>query len=172
MPNAAALASEYVPRRQRPFAVTLTIVCIPLGGFVASTMTRLIAPQFGWQGLFITGGIVPLVLAAVLFKVLPESPRYLVAAANAGRSSRGRCAVSGTRCRPTWICRGRGGRRSDQEGGDRDLFAPQYVRDTLGLFGSFFFCLMVNYVVIQLLTSTLRDQAGSRRRPPRAGCSG
>ena len=32
MPNAAALSSEYVPRRQRPFAVTLTIVCIPLGG--------------------------------------------------------------------------------------------------------------------------------------------
>ena len=73
MPNAASLASEYVPRRSRPFAVTLTIVCIPLGGFVASTMTRLIAPQFGWQGLFIIGGIVPLVLAAVLFKVLPES---------------------------------------------------------------------------------------------------
>src|SRR5712691_1155205 len=32
MPNAAALSSEYVPRVQRPFAVTLTIVCIPLGG--------------------------------------------------------------------------------------------------------------------------------------------
>src|SRR5688500_19374829 len=77
MPNAASLASEYVPRRSRPFAVTLTIVCIPLGGFVASTMTRLIAPQFGWEGLFIAGGIVPLVLAAILFKVLPESPRYL-----------------------------------------------------------------------------------------------
>src|ERR1700730_2397310 len=35
MPNAAALSSEYVPRRQRPFAVTLTIVCIPLGGSLA-----------------------------------------------------------------------------------------------------------------------------------------
>jgi len=41
-----------------------------------------------------------------------------------------------------------------------DLFAPQYARDTLGLFGSFFFCLMANYVMIQLLTSTLRDQGG------------
>src|SRR5688572_2084533 len=77
MPNAASLASEYVPRRSRPFAVTLTIVCIPLGGFVASTMTRMIAPEYGCQGLFITGGIVPLFLAAVLFVVLPESPRYL-----------------------------------------------------------------------------------------------
>jgi MFS family permease len=36
MPNAATLASEYVPRRHRPFAVTLTIVCIPLGGTVAA----------------------------------------------------------------------------------------------------------------------------------------
>src|SRR4051812_21088339 len=31
MPNATALSSEFVPRRFRPFAVTLTIVCIPLG---------------------------------------------------------------------------------------------------------------------------------------------
>ena len=36
MPNAAALASEYVPRRQRPFSVTLTIVCVPLGGMLAA----------------------------------------------------------------------------------------------------------------------------------------
>ena len=77
MPNAAALASEYVPRHRRPFAVTLTIVCIPLGGFVASTMAGLIGPAYGWRALFIVGGLVPVVLAFVLWKVLPESPRYL-----------------------------------------------------------------------------------------------
>src|SRR5437879_3233193 len=32
LPNAAALASEFVPKRHRSFAVTLTIVCVPLGG--------------------------------------------------------------------------------------------------------------------------------------------
>src|SRR5688572_13685002 len=53
MPNAATLASEYVPRRQRPFAVTLTIVCIPLGGFLASSMASLVAPAYGWRALFI-----------------------------------------------------------------------------------------------------------------------
>ena len=77
MPNAATLASEYVPRRQRPFAVTLTIVCIPLGGFLASSMASLVAPAYGWRALFIVGGVVPIVLAALLWKVLPESPRYL-----------------------------------------------------------------------------------------------
>ena len=161
MPNAAALASEYVPRRQRPFAVTLTIVCIPLGGFVASTMTRLIAPQFGWQGLFITGGIVPLVLAAILFKVLPESPRYLV------RRRERWPELTKTMRRighsvpddVTYVEAAAGG-GPVKKATIRDLFAPPYARDTWALFGSFFFCLMVNYVVIQLLTSTLRDHGG------------
>src|SRR5258707_14509602 len=75
MPNAAALSSEYVPRRQRPFAVTLTIVCIPLGGSLAGFVGGQILPRFGWQGLFLVGGILPLLMAAVLLQGLPESPR-------------------------------------------------------------------------------------------------
>ena len=77
MPNAAALSSEYVPRRHRPFAVTLTVVCIPLGGTLAGLMGAQILPRYGWRVLFLVGGVVPLVLAAILWRVLPESPRYL-----------------------------------------------------------------------------------------------
>ena len=83
MPNAATLASEYVPRKQRPFAVTLTIVCIPLGGVLAGELAARIIPTYGWRALFIAGGLVPIVLAAALWKLLPESPRYL-----AGRRER------------------------------------------------------------------------------------
>ena len=53
MPNAAALASEYVPRRQRPFAVTLTIVCIPLGGTLAALLAGRVLPLYGWRALFV-----------------------------------------------------------------------------------------------------------------------
>jgi len=60
MPNAAALSSEYVPKRQRPFAVTLTIVCIPLGGSLAGLVGAQVLPRFGWRGLFLVGGILPL----------------------------------------------------------------------------------------------------------------
>ena len=77
MPNAAALASEYVPLRRRPFAVTLTVVCIPLGGTLAGFTGAVILPAYGWRALFFVGGTLPLVLAALLWKVLPESPRYL-----------------------------------------------------------------------------------------------
>ena len=162
MPNAASLASEYVPRRQRPFAVTLTIVCIPLGGFVASTMTRLIAPTLRLAG------------ALHYRRHRPAGPGGRVCS---------RCCPSRratwSRRRDRWPELTRTMRRightvpDDVEyveaaagGGPvkkaaiRDLFAPQYLRDTLGLFGSFFFCLMANYVVIQLLTSTLRDHGG------------
>ena len=159
MPNAATLASEYVPRRQRPFAVTLTIVCIPLGGFLASSMASLVAPAYGWRALFIVGGLVPIALAALLWKVLPESPRYL-----ASRRERwpelvrmlrrmghdvpadaafveARATAGAPQARPSI----------------GELFTPRFARDTTGLFGSFFFCLMVNYVAIQLVPSMLRD---------------
>jgi AAHS family 4-hydroxybenzoate transporter-like MFS transporter len=161
MPNAAALASEYVPRRQRPFAVTLTIVCIPLGGFVASTMASLLGPTYGWRGLFIAGGLVPIVLAAVLFKVLPESPRYLASRRERWPElTRMMRRIGHDLPDDVQYVEANTGGGPKKKAAIGDLFAPQYLRDTLGLFGSFFFCLMVNYVVIQLLTSTLRDQGG------------
>ena len=160
MPNAATLASEYVPRRQRPFAVTLTIVCIPLGGAIAGELAAQVIPAYGWRMLFILGGVIPVVLALVLWKVLPESPRYLAtrrerwpeltktmrrighdipddvvyaeaAVATAGRAPAQKSASIGT------------------------LFGPTFIRDTLALSASFFFCLMVNYVVILLLPAML-----------------
>src|SRR5215471_5045291 len=77
MPSATAISSEYVPRRQRPVAVTLTVICVPLGGAFAGWIGGYILPRYGWRGLFGVGGALPLVLGGVLFFVLPESPRYM-----------------------------------------------------------------------------------------------
>src|SRR6266849_5932249 len=77
IPLATAISSEYVPRRKRPVAVTLTVICVPLGGAFAGWIGGYILPRFGWRVLFFVGGMLPLVLAAVLFKILPESPRYM-----------------------------------------------------------------------------------------------
>jgi MFS transporter, AAHS family, 4-hydroxybenzoate transporter len=161
MPNAAALASEYVPRHRRPFAVTLTIVCIPLGGFVASTMAGIIGPAYGWRALFIVGGLVPVALAFLLWNILPESPRYL-----AGRRERWpelthvmRKMGHNLPADVTYV-EGAVGGGPAKKASIGDLFAPMFRRDTFGLFASFFFCLMVNYVAIQLVPSMLRDNGG------------
>ena len=125
LPNAAALASEYVSARHRPFAVTLTIVCVPLGGMLAAFLSARMIPAYGWRALFVVCGLAPVVVGAVLFRVLPESPGFLAG--------------------------GRQGPRASV----RQLFAPGLLRDTLGLFGAFFFCLLANYLGFLLLVPTL-----------------
>ena len=78
IPNAAALAGEYVPLRQRPFAVTLAIVCVPLGATLAGVAAIAALPTVGWRGLFVIGGATPIVGAVLLTRLMPESPRYLL----------------------------------------------------------------------------------------------
>ena len=77
-PTRAALAAEYVPRQQRPIAVTLAIVCVPLGGTLAGLFAVPALPAFGWRGL------VPHRRRACLpssrsscSRLLPESPLFL-----------------------------------------------------------------------------------------------
>src|SRR5688572_19675211 len=57
MPNAATLVAEYVPRAQRPMAVTATIVCVPLGAMLAGLLGSQFLPTTGWRPLFVAGGI-------------------------------------------------------------------------------------------------------------------
>src|SRR3954470_9656150 len=158
MPNAAALASEYVPRRSRPFAVTLTLVCIPLGGFVAAYMAQHIIGPYGWRNLFVVGGLIPIALSFLLFVILPESPRFL---------ARDRARWPGLRK----LLRKMGHDvPADAEfvdsasltgtktsGTIADLFRPALRWDTIGLFGAFFFCLMANYIGFQRIPAMTRS---------------
>jgi AAHS family 4-hydroxybenzoate transporter-like MFS transporter len=156
MPNAAALASEYVPLRRRPFAVTLTIVCIPIGGTLAGFTGALVLPAYGWRALFLIGGSLPLVLAAVLWKLLPESPRYLARQ----RSRWPELALLLKRLGhnlPADAAFVDSHERAVARASIRSLFAVEYRRDTLALCAAFFFCLLSVYTgtnwVPSLLTS-------------------
>src|SRR3954470_6111426 len=44
---------------------------------LSGVFASFILPAFGWRGLFWMGGMLPLLLALVLFLRLPESPRFL-----------------------------------------------------------------------------------------------
>jgi AAHS family 4-hydroxybenzoate transporter-like MFS transporter len=154
MPNAAALSSEYVPRRQRPFAVTLTIVCIPLGGSLAGLVGGQILPQFGWRGLFLVGGILPLVMAAALFKVLPESPRYLARLPERWPQLRALLRRLGHKV-PEDAVFVDATEKAVTRVSARELLIPEYRRDTLALCASFFFCLLSVYIGISWVPSML-----------------
>jgi AAHS family 4-hydroxybenzoate transporter-like MFS transporter len=154
MPNAAALSSEYVPRRQRPFAVTLTIVCIPLGGSLAGLVGGQVLPRFGWRGLFLVGGILPLVMAAALFKVLPESPRYLARLPERWPQLRALLRRLGHQV-PEDAVFVDATEKAVTRVSARELLIPEYRRDTLALCASFFFCLLSVYIGISWVPSML-----------------
>lgn len=77
LPTSTTMTAEFTPLRSRTLAITATIVCFPAGGMLAGLFANFIIPEFGWRGLFTIGGLIPLVLVAVMFFRLPESPRFL-----------------------------------------------------------------------------------------------
>jgi len=159
MPNATALSSEYVPRRSRPFAVTLTIVCIPLGGFVAAWMAGRILPVYGWRTLFLIGGVVPIVLSALLFFILPESPRFLARDRTKWPALRSLLRRIGhdVPADAEFVDAAALAGGAKTTGSIGDLFRPAFRLDTIGLFGAFFFCLMANYIGFQRLPRVTGD---------------
>ncbi len=89
MPNAIALTSEYMPRRRRAGAVTMMICGFSLGAAVGGLVAAAIIPRFGWQSVFVVGGVVPIAIAAAAFVLLPDSIRFLVVKGGRGRSASG-----------------------------------------------------------------------------------
>ncbi len=154
IPCAATLSSEFVPRRHRPFAVTLTIVCVPLGAMLAGLIAERALPLAGWRGLFAFGGAVPLAAAALLFWLLPESPRFL--ARHPGRRlelfAMLRRAGHSIDANATVV---------DTTDGHIDrpsaltVLKPPYVGDTLALWGAYISCLLAVYLGFTWVPSML-----------------
>ncbi|MGB7097729.1 MAG: MFS transporter, partial [Xanthobacteraceae bacterium] len=77
-----ALTSEYAPARLRAAIVTLMWSAFPLGGMIGGLLNSYLLTRMGWQAIFYIGGVVPLVIAVVLFFYLPESIKFLLTRRN------------------------------------------------------------------------------------------
>jgi AAHS family 4-hydroxybenzoate transporter-like MFS transporter len=154
IPNAAALAAEYVPKRQRPIAVTVTIVCVPLGATLAGLIAIPALPAIGWRALFVIGGVMPLVAAVALIWMLPESPRYLArhrhrwAELIASLRRMGHDVPDGTAF-------GDGPVETAPRPSIGTLFGPTFRVDTIALWAAFFSCLLAVYLGFSWVPSML-----------------
>jgi AAHS family 4-hydroxybenzoate transporter-like MFS transporter len=154
MPNAAALAAEYVPLRQRPFAVTLTIVCVPLGATLAGFAAIAALPNIGWRGLFLIGGATPIAGAIVLRWLMPESPRYLVRHLSRSRELAALLRRMGHDV-PDQATFVRPADSTVSQPSLMSIFGRELRGDTLALWAAFFSCLFAVYLGFAWLPTIL-----------------
>jgi len=77
LPLAWALNIEYVPAKMRSTVVTVIMMGYSLGTAMAGPVTVWLAPTWGWEGVFVFGGVCTLICAVGLLLWLPESIRFL-----------------------------------------------------------------------------------------------
>jgi AAHS family 4-hydroxybenzoate transporter-like MFS transporter len=131
---ATALIAEFSPRKLRSQAIGAVQIGVPIGGMLGAMLAAELIPAYGWRSVFVIGGVLPLVAAAVMYFVLPESPRFLATRPQAreslarllaridagGRYSASDVFVLGEEPRPT-------------RSGVSALFSPQLRWDTAAL---------------------------------------
>ncbi|KAA0575185.1 MFS transporter [Azospirillum sp. B21] len=158
LPNIITLTSEYAPRRNRSMFVTIMFCGYPLGAMIGGIVSTWIIGAFGWKGVFLCGGLLPLALVPVLVVALPESVQFL--AGKPGRSQEVAAIIR--RIVPNFdrqldlesvVSRGR---LPPSDMAVRPLFADGRTGTTLLLWIAFFMNLLILYFLVNWLPSVLQ----------------
>jgi benzoate transport len=145
VPTMAAFAAELSPLRRRSFAVTLVQGGYPLGAMFTGLAALVLLPIFGWQALFILGGVLTLLSIPLVFLLLPESPEYLLskqppgALANLNKLLRsiGQPELTALPARPAAATEARQNPVGAALQGLASLFRPEYRAATISLWLAF-----------------------------------
>src|SRR5260221_3451321 len=78
VPIDSALVAEYAPARIRGRVSACLPLCWPIGIFAAAGTSLAVVPTIGWRWLFAIG-VLPAILAFIIRRGIPESPRWLAA---------------------------------------------------------------------------------------------
>ncbi len=89
LPLCWALNIEYAPKRWRSSIVTVVMLGYSAGISLGGPIAVWLIPRFGWQSVFVFGGVMSLLAAVALFATLPESIRFLVGKQQDGRKIAG-----------------------------------------------------------------------------------
>jgi AAHS family 3-hydroxyphenylpropionic acid transporter len=138
MPNLITLASEAVKPENRGRAVGLMYCGMPVGAAILSYIASL---DFGsnWKNIFYLGGLLPIIVLPIMIKFLPESREFLKA-----QNTTQTTTVT-------------------TQGSFKDLFNSQNVMRTCLISVSYFFTLMVVYIMLSWLPSLFMELGFSRK---------
>jgi putative MFS transporter len=147
VPVAAVYISELARAKGRGRFVLLYELVFPIGLVTASLVGLWVVPHLGWQYMFVIGAL-PGLLALVLRRLLPESPRWLAvhgryAEAEAAMvliETQTEKAIGHALAPPKPVVS-----TLDKPASPADLFGPLYLRRTLVVWVIWFCAYFVNY---------------------------
>lgn len=79
IPITIAHASEYMPERVRNRLVVLMYTGAGMGSVFAGFAAPTILGNWGWQGIFVVGGVISFVAMFLVMFLLPESVKFMIA---------------------------------------------------------------------------------------------
>lgn len=77
IPAVLSLVSEFAPARHRGLVITGVLLGLPTGAIGGGLLGAQLLSHIGWEGIFMVGGILPLIYLLILSARLPESPFFL-----------------------------------------------------------------------------------------------
>ncbi|MFH7804549.1 3-(3-hydroxy-phenyl)propionate transporter MhpT [Acinetobacter haemolyticus] len=139
MPILITLASEAVSPKNRGRAVGLMYCGMPVG---AAILSLIAATEFGanWKNVFYLGGLLPIFVIPLMMLFLPESKEYL----KVQNKTAAELAAA-------------------PQGSFKDLFNSNNLLRTLCIWVSYFFTLMVVYIMLSWLPSLFMELGFTRK---------
>jgi AAHS family 4-hydroxybenzoate transporter-like MFS transporter len=77
MSIAIVLSSEFAPKRLRGTLTCIMFSGLTVGAGLPGVVAGWIVPQWGWEAVFVIGGIIPIVLTVAMAFTIPESIKFL-----------------------------------------------------------------------------------------------
>jgi AAHS family 4-hydroxybenzoate transporter-like MFS transporter len=97
VPVTIGICAELAPATRRVSITTLAASGFAIGASSAGLITPLLAAQWGWRGMFAYGGILPLVIAALVVRGVPDSRSKLAGASAPSATARVQAPVGAPR---------------------------------------------------------------------------
>jgi AAHS family 4-hydroxybenzoate transporter-like MFS transporter len=161
MPNVVALTSEYSPKRLQAVFVGALFCGMPLGALVGGLASYKMIPLWGWRSVFYLGGLLPLAIAIILIKALPESVRFLTARGKDARAISKimrKIAPDISTAELDLSSPAAAAREERNEGLPvRHLFTEDRAAGTILLWIPFFMNLLILYFIVNWLPALLRQ---------------
>ena len=88
VPTSLALVSEFAPKRFKALSITAMFSAFPFGGFIGGLVASALVSRYGWQSVFLVGGIAPAFVCIAIALWVPESIQYLESRRKAKQVSR------------------------------------------------------------------------------------